>query len=240
MASYSVSVGDVPAAVADRVVQWGADGSVKGFDVGAGVDEGVGDVEVVAARGPVQRRFAFRAGVWGRRRPRRAAGRSPDRWGSSRAWSMRSGEVVLCVDYGRTGTTGVLVDRNGGWITLSLDTDRDVLSGAATLRRVAQRAETRPGGPPGQARRWCRRGGGRGGSRVCAALPVAWRGTGCPPCRCRRAGVCGRTAAGAGAAHAGDAVRSVKVGGRGVPAVSRRCSRSARPRMRRSVHPADG
>src|SRR5207248_6010645 len=41
----------------DRVVQWGADGSAGGFEVGAGVDERVGDVEVVGAGGPVQRRL---------------------------------------------------------------------------------------------------------------------------------------------------------------------------------------
>jgi len=56
-AAFDQAAGDVPAAVADRVVQWGADRPAGCFEVGAGGDEGVGDVEVVAAGRPVQRRF---------------------------------------------------------------------------------------------------------------------------------------------------------------------------------------
>src|SRR5215469_12690078 len=47
--------------------------------------------------------------------------------------SMQSGAVVLCVDYGTTGTTAVLVDRDGGWVTLALDTQQGVLSSGVFL-----------------------------------------------------------------------------------------------------------
>ena len=56
--------GDMPAAVADGVVEWGADRSARGLQVGAAVDEDDGDVHVVGARRPVQRRLgAVTAGV---------------------------------------------------------------------------------------------------------------------------------------------------------------------------------
>jgi hypothetical protein len=47
----------VPAAVADRVVQRGADRPTGCFQVGASVDQCFGDVQVVAAGRPVQRRL---------------------------------------------------------------------------------------------------------------------------------------------------------------------------------------
>jgi hypothetical protein len=55
--------GDVPAAVADRVVEWGSDRAVWDFHVGAAVDERGRDVDVVAAGRPVQRRLGAWLGV---------------------------------------------------------------------------------------------------------------------------------------------------------------------------------
>jgi hypothetical protein len=54
----------MPAAVADGVVERGADGASRGFQLGTTVDEDDGDVYVVAAGRPVQRRLgAVTAGV---------------------------------------------------------------------------------------------------------------------------------------------------------------------------------
>nr|WP_248282392.1 hypothetical protein [Streptomyces sp. RLA2-12] len=46
---------DVPAGIADGVVERSADGTVGCFDVGAGVDQGGRDIDVIAAGRPVQR-----------------------------------------------------------------------------------------------------------------------------------------------------------------------------------------
>ena len=48
---------DVPARIADGIVQGGADGAVGCFEIRASVNECGGDIDVVAARGVVQRRL---------------------------------------------------------------------------------------------------------------------------------------------------------------------------------------
>jgi len=53
----------MPAGVADGIVEWGADGAVRDFDVGAAVDECGGNLDIVAACRPVQRRFRTWLGV---------------------------------------------------------------------------------------------------------------------------------------------------------------------------------
>ena len=55
--------GDLPAAVADSVVEGSADRTVRDLDVGSRIDQGRGHVRVVAARRVVQRRLRTRTGL---------------------------------------------------------------------------------------------------------------------------------------------------------------------------------
>ena len=61
-AAYDKEASDVPAAVSDGVVERGADRSARCLEIGAAVDQCRRDIDVVAARGPVQRRFAWLQG----------------------------------------------------------------------------------------------------------------------------------------------------------------------------------
>jgi len=69
--------GDVPAAVANGVVEGSADRAIRHLDIGSALDQGFGHIGVVAARHVMQRRLIIRTGGLGTALVVRALGSAP-------------------------------------------------------------------------------------------------------------------------------------------------------------------